>query len=223
MHNIDNAWKDQILSDFSRWIEALPDGPPGGAEAVSPACDMHSLFSAFIALRQEVRLQNREQARAVRGMEKAVEACDSAAALFRSRSEALGDLEVRTRHDAERRCLLPFLEMRDALMRGLEAAQRMAQQPGFFRRPPVGIEGVAQGYVMAIERFDRTMGLLGVTRVQAVGHRFDPRTMAALEMRTVEGAEDEEVLEESLIGFARGDEVLRPAEVIVNRRQNVKG
>ena len=220
----DDGWKQQVLMDFEQWLEALPEGLHDAKEGdPTQACDLHTLFSAFASLRQEVRLQNREQAKAARGLERAAEAGEAAAALFRSRSEDLGGLEARIRATSEHRCVLPFLDVRDALVRGREAAARLAQRQGLLRRPPRGVEGIVQGYEMAIERFDRALSLLGVTRVPTVGRRFDPRMMVALEVRTAEDEEDEVVVVELLSGYCRGDEVLRLAQVVVNRRKVSNG
>ena len=56
-----------------------------------------------------------------------------------------------------------------------------------------------------------------VQRLQAVGNPFDSRTMHAVEARRIPPAEDGVVVEELLTGYAREDEILRLAEVAVNR------
>ena len=216
-------WKRRVLEDFTKWLDELPEGAVDGATGEAPAPDLHGLLSALVSLRQEVRLQSREQARATRGLEKAEEACEAAAELFRARSEDFPQLEARVRQEAERRWALAFLEVRDALVRGHGASCALAVPTGLFRRRPAGIDGVVQGYEMALDRFDRALSELGVTQVPTVGHRFDPRTMVALAVRNVEGAADEEVVEEAASGFARGEEVLRPAEVVVNRTVESRG
>lgn len=223
------GWKREVLADFERWLAELPEagvpgpesaGLPGRAdEADLAGPDLHSLYSAFLALRQEVRLQTREQARTVRSMERAVTACDAAAEALRTCQEQLSERETRVRSEAVRRCVVRFLEVYDALLRGCETADAAAGRRGLFRRVPPGVEGVAQGYRMALKRFDEALAQMRVRRVDAIGRRFDPRTMVALEARTVEGAADECVLEEARSGFLMGEEVLRPAEVVVNRER----
>jgi molecular chaperone GrpE len=73
---------------------------------------------------------------------------------------------------------------------------------------------------MAIQRFDRVLSQAGVQVIPTVGRGFDAQTMRAVETRQVAGVADGVVMEEFLSGFVRGDEVLRPAEVVVNRRQD---
>lgn len=209
------VWKREVLTDFEQWLNDLPEEL--GEEEPAQVCDLHALFSALTSLRQEMRLQNREQARTARELEQAVEASKTAEALFSSCSEGLEHLETQVRVATERRCMLPFLDMRDALSRGHEAAVQVAGVQGLFRRAPEGMDGVVQGYEMAIERFDRALALVGVSRVETVGWRFDPQTMQALEVRHVTGVDNDVVIEELLSGFVRGEEVVRVADVVVNR------
>jgi len=217
-----NDWKSQALQDFKTWLEDLPDAAIVDDNAKGPECDWHTLFAEFASLRQEIRLQNREQARAVRDLEKIAEVSQASIDLFRRHTGELSALEERSRQAAERRCLLPFLDVRDALVRGRDAAARAASHRGLFRHPPPGMEGVVQGYEMAIQRFDRALALAGVQVISTVGRDFDAQSMRAVDTREVASVADGVVVEEFLSGFVRGDEVLRPAEVLVNRRQSAE-
>lgn len=233
------AWKQRAIEDFGRWLRHLPDDAPPASRSeegqrmetaaqVSPApllpCpsadvpDLHSLYAALLALRQEVRLQNREQARSVRSLEKAVAASEAASQRL---DEDRGELEAghaRAREETRHTYALALLDVRDALVRGRDAASAITTQRGWIRRPPAGIEGVVEGYDMALSRLDRTLESLGVVRVPTVGRRFDPTTMTALDSRSVQDAEDESVLGETRSGFLMNGSLLRAAEVTVNRR-----
>jgi len=215
-------WKSLVLQDFQHWLENLSEDVIAYEDAGGAGCDWHTLLAEFTALRQEVRLQNREQAKVVRDLAAMAEVGETTIELFRRHTEELSGLEERSRRAAERRCLLLFFDVRHALMRGRDAAVRVAASRGLFRRPPRGIEGVVQGYEMAIERFDRALAQAGVRIIETVGHIFDAEQMRAVETRTVDSVTDGVVVEELFSGFVRGDEVLRPAEVVVNRNQDAK-
>ena len=214
-------WKQSVLEDFGRWldqvVEADPDSGNDAGDRESPECDLRDLFAELAALRQEIRLQNREQSRAGRELAKAVDGYDTATRLIRRREDDLAAFETRIVREAESRCLRSVLEVRDALVRGREAALELSDRPGLFRRPPRGIAGVVEGYELALRRFDRMLSRFGVRRLQTTGHPFDSRTMHAMEIRRVEQAEDGVVVEELLGGFTRDGEVLRLADVAVNR------
>ena len=223
MDELRDDWKSLVLEDFQQWLKTLPDGRLAEGDVEKAECDRRTLFAEFASLRQEIRLQNREQVKVVRDLEKVVEVGQASIDWFGRHTEGLADFEERIRQATERRCLLPFLEVRDALVRGRDAAAKVAGSRSLFRRPPPGIEGVMQGYEMAIERFDRALALAGVRVIETVGRGFDAESMRAVEIRTVAQAADGMILEEFLGGFIRGNEVLRPAEVVVNRRLKGEG
>ena len=213
----EDDWKQRALADFGQWLEEW-DAEPAWAEAGETAeCDLRDLFAEFAALRQEIRLQNREQAKAGRELEKATALCGTVADWARRREEDLASFEARVSKAAEDRCLQPFLAVRDALVRGRDAAVRLHKPRRLLRRPSPGIAGVVQGYELALRRFDRILDGFGVRRLQTVGRPFDARTMRAVETRRVGQLEDRVIVEEFLSGFTRDGELLRLAEVAVNR------
>ncbi|MCP4692256.1 MAG: nucleotide exchange factor GrpE [Desulfobacterales bacterium] len=215
-HEGASEWKERALGDFMAWLYELPEGLPGGGDVEPDACDLYTLLTEFTALRQEIKLQTREQNRALRHHETLIDSYQEAAALFRDGIGALADMEEKVRLASEKKALTPFLDVRDALARGLASARTVAETRSFFRRPPRGIEGVVEGYEMALRRFDRALSHAGVAPLRAVGRPFDAAFMRAAEKRTDPGREAGVVLEELLTGFVRGEEVIRVAEVVVN-------
>ena len=211
-------WKQRALDDFRQWLDAAGEEPAEHGEPDAGDCDLRDLFAEFAALRQEIRLQNREQARAGRELAAAAERYDAAANRAERCDETLAAFEKRVSRTAEDRCLLETLEVRDALVRGRDAAVRLRDRPRLFRRPPRGAAGVVQGYELAISRFDRMLSRFDVRPVQTAGRPFDSRVMHAVEARRVDRIDDGVVVEELRSGFVRHDDVLRLADVAVNRR-----
>lgn len=214
-------WKERALEDFREWLDDLPEpaqgeDEAGGAEEAHEV-DLRDLFAEFAALRQEVRLQSREQARASRELAKAAESYEAATRLTRRREDDLAAFERRIVAEAENRCLRSVLEVHDALVRGRDAAAMLREPRGLLRRPVRGAAGVVEGYELALRRFDRMLAGFGVRRLRTVGCPFDSRTMHAMEVRRIEQTADGEVVEELLGGFTRDGDVLRLAEVAVNR------
>ncbi len=201
-----------------KWLDAVNEESAEQREADTADCDLRDLFAEFAALRQEIRLQNREQARAGRELAAAAERYDAAARREERGAETLAALERRVSRTAEDRCLLETLEVRDALARGRDAAIRLRDRPRLFGRPPRGAAGVVEGYELALGRFDRMLSRFDVQPVQTVGRPFDGRVMHAVEARRVDRVGDGVVVEELRSGFVRRDDVLRLADVAVNRR-----
>ena len=229
-------WKRQALEQFTQWLDELDAAPEAAVEhepdrGAAP-CDLHTLFSELAALRQEVRLQNREQSRAGRELASAAARYEAIDRVLERRDEEMAAFERRVARTAENRCLLPVLELRDALVRGRHAALRLRQAGSkrrqrrrkgvrkLWRRMEPGITGVVEGYELAIRRCDRMLAQFDVHGVRTVGARFDGRTMHAVETRRVKQQEEGVVVEEYVSGFVRDGAVLRLAEVAVNRLQD---
>ena len=210
-------WKQQALADFGQWLDEWTENSLEVNAEETTECDLRDLFAEIAALRQETRRQNREQAKVSRELAKATALYEMVADWTQHREEDLASFEKRVAQAAEDRCLRPFLEVRDALVRGQAAAVQLHSRPRLFRRPSPKIAGVVQGYELALRRFDRMLAQFGVQLLQTVGHPFDARTMRAVEVRRVAHFDDHVVVEEFVSGFARDGEVLRPAEVAVNR------
>ena len=217
MTNAHSNWKNRVLNDFSNWIENLSEIEEQTEDSLSNEPDLHDLLSAVTTLRQEIRLQNSEQSKAKKELGRAAERYDEAIEKINQRE---GDLRVvshkAVRH-AENTCLRSFLQMYDIILRGYSAAKKISAHKGLIRRPPPGIEGIVESYEIAMRRFDRIMAEFDVHRIEAVGQTFNDKTMHAMETRYEETIGDNIVIEELLPGYMRDDDILRLADVVVNR------
>ena len=231
-------WKERVKTDFSNWIEGLPDTPPQVGGVGVDSCDLYTLLSEFTALRQEIRMQIRDQRKTVKSLNSQYN--ENAEILdtftrnlpvmtddFQNISSDLKQFEKRTRRgldekdrrDVEKKTMVPFLDIRDALIRGLASAREAKDGPRSFfrrfRRRPRELDGLIEGYEMAIRRFDRALHQVDVRPMDAVGKPFDPRTMRVVDTHVDSEMEKGTVVEERFCGFIRGDEVIRTAEVTV--------
>jgi molecular chaperone GrpE len=127
---------------------------------------------------------------------------------------ALADLDnyrKRSGQEVERRAL----ETREALLRqwldvvdSVERALRMAPTgPG------------SEGMRAVLEQIEAVLARQGVARIGEAGERFDPERHEAVDVRPTQDVEDRTVLEVLRSGFALDGRVLRPAQVVVARRE----
>lgn len=91
---------------------------------------------------------------------------------------------------------------------------RQQEQNAAFRQ---AIESILTGYVMSLERLDRTLEDLGVVPIDCVGEPFDAETMEAVEVVRDPGRITTEVLEEVRPGYHWRDVLFRCAQVRVAR------
>ena len=212
-----SKWKEKVMEDFKAWMTELPEEMPIDQKVDMDSCDLYTLLMEFTALRQEIKFQNREQNNTLRIQQSFIDSLKETLKLLKNRTSKLETLEERIRLASEKKAVLPFLDIRDGLIRGLKAAKTAAATRRLFVRPPQGIEGIVEGYEMALRRFDRALNYVGITPVTALDQPFDSATMRAVGQGSDPQKEAGIVIEEQVGGFVRQDEVIRTAEVIVNK------
>jgi molecular chaperone GrpE len=129
---------------------------------------------------------------------------------------ALADLDnyrKRAGREVERRVtegreglLRELLEPLDNIERALQAADHSP---------------LAQGLRGVVDQMEALLARHGAQRIGAVGDPFDPMRHEAVAVRETDDAPDGTVVDVARSGFAIGDRVLRPAQVVVAKRPRV--
>ena len=131
---------------------------------------------------------------------------------------ALADLDnyrKRSVREVDRR----VAESREALVRDwLEAVDAVDRALVMEPENPM-----AEGLRMVLEQMEAILSRQGVQRVGQPGERFDPERHEAVGIRETDEVPDRTVLDVARSGYAIGDRVVRPAEVIVSRSNNGRG
>ena len=222
----------RLQAQWEALLAQLPDGQaldqmPSGTEATWSAPhagtsepDLYTLLRELTALRQEVRLQNREQGKAVREFQEARRHFSEH--LTRAEAQALRQAEESARAQAVQAWAKTLLPVRDALSRGLHVARSALERRrhSFWRRLwPTNLaahESLVQGYEMALHRLAQSLEGQGITVLKTVGERFDPSCMTAVETTFDATLPEQYVVHEVASGFMHGSSLIRCAEVIVN-------
>jgi molecular chaperone GrpE len=119
------------------------------------------------------------------------------------RKRAAREIERRV-EDARESLLRDWLDPVDSVERALRLGQ--ADNP------------CHEGMRAVLDQMEATLARHGVQRVGAPGEPFDPQRHEAVGVVQTTAAPDRTVVDVARSGFARGDRVLRPAQVIVARR-----
>jgi molecular chaperone GrpE len=163
--------------------------------------------------------EQREERFAARGGETgaAGEERDLAAELARMEDRfkrALADLDNYRKRSA-REIDARLAESRDALLRDwlepLDSVERAIRM-----QPDSPLTGGLRG---VLEQMEAVLTRHGVRRIGERGERFDPERHEAVAVQPSSEVPDHTVLEVARSGFALGDRVLRPAQVVVSRRE----
>jgi molecular chaperone GrpE len=110
--------------------------------------------------------------------------------------------------DSGRRDLLKsFLPVIDNLERALSFEDASA-------------DALRNGVQQTLKGFEAVLGMQGVKPIAVKGQKFDPKIAEAIGTQAADGVEDDTVLEEAQKGYTIGDELLRPAKVIVAKNES---
>jgi molecular chaperone GrpE len=151
-----------------------------------------------------------EPADAAAESEELVERLASAEDRYRRALADLDNLRKRTAREIERR----VEESRESLLREwLEALDSVERALSMTPEGPV-----QEGLRSVLDQMDAILTRQGVHRIGRPGEPFDPAHHDAVAIRESEEAPDRTVVDVVRSGFALGDRVLRPAQVVVSRR-----
>lgn len=130
------------------------------------------------------------------------------------------DLARRTKADFENYRKRVAADLQAAQLRGkIEVAREVIDAVDNLERAleaADGGEGLAAGVEMVLGGLRETLKRNGVEAVDPKGEKFDPNRHEALSTQPVEGTESGVVVEVLQKGYALGDQLVRPARVVVS-------
>jgi molecular chaperone GrpE len=113
---------------------------------------------------------------------------------------------------SESKLLKEFLVVADNLERAVAALPPDDQDKGLI--------ALKQGVELTLKQFHSILTLHGVTKIKALGEKFDPRMHEVMFQEETDQAPDDTVLEELQAGYLLHERVLRPA--LVKTAKNTK-
>ena len=228
---IDTEARERLLEQFRTYLDssvadpadADADAGSGAAAAAAPqTLDLHTLLAEMAALKNEVRLQARQFKSALEQLHTLSEALREQNQslqrdLERSRAQSAGAAA-----QAEHGLLLGLLELRDRLQAALDAQAAWRPAPllgllGGAGRERRFADSLREGSALTLQRLDDLLSTHRVRAIAAVGQALDPHCMQAVATEWSPQAAEGVVLRELRRGFLRGNDLLRAAEVIVNK------
>ena len=213
---LDPDEKERLIEEFRSCLEIYEQSDEDGDNPV----DLHTLLAEMAALKNEIRLESRQFKSMLDEMRNLGDA-------LREQNERLNrDLDLAReqvasgKQKAERGLLLDMLDLRDRLQAGVDA--RASHTPSLFARLVPGetrfADSLGQGLSLTLQRVDDALANYRVRPLDVVGKLLDPNLMRAVGVEVVEGKSDGVVVREARRGYFHGGELLRAAEVIVNKK-----
>jgi molecular chaperone GrpE len=215
---MDATLKEKLVERFRQHLDSS-DHDYGESTSDTEAIDLYTLFTELAALKNEVKLESRQVKQALDYTGELIEGLRQnnhqlGTELSRRRQE-----EDETRQAAEQPLLLAILELRDRLRATLDGLRHF--KPGSMRkrRTKRFIAGMDEGLEISLRRLDGVLHGYQVRAMDPVGKPVDPQTMSVTAIESRKDRDSGVVLEEVRQGFLRGEQVLRLAEVIVNKHE----
>ena len=106
---------------------------------------------------------------------------------------------------------------RELLLRLLPVLDNL-ERAAAYREQGLPAEQLVDGLLATVKQFKAMLENEGVRTIELKGKTFDPNLSEAVATRDAPEATPNSVLEEARKGYTIGDEVLRPAQVIVAKR-----
>jgi len=223
MAKVDN---EELVRQFRNYLEKASEDQ----EALPEKLDLFSFYSEMTALKNEVKIESRLIRQGLDSFKETTGVIEQGnakldALLQESRTEQCSNAGISVLQPV----LHGLFDLYDRIQASLHALPESRPTGLLFRlrlcRSNEGkvIHSMRQGQKMTLERILALLLDCGVHPIEASGCRFDPLTMRAVETDALPALADGMVSAELRTGFIWNDEVLRPAEVRVNRKQETGG
>ena len=201
--------KTRLLDQFASYLEKAE------LEPSAQTCDLHTLFTEMAALRTEVKIQARQ-------FKTAIEDYREANDVLQRANERLSEVLDASKVNTSRDFLLQLLEVYDRLAVGAKQLQRYEPVSKVFRRSKKHdmefIQSVQEGQGIALRRVEQILLKYRVTPIDVINLPVDPQVMKVVEIDHQCELEDGIVTGELRRGFRWQAQILRLAEVRVNKR-----
>lgn len=209
--------KNELLEDFRNFLEQSVHEPP----ATGGLPDLNALLTEMAGLKTEVKAESRLFKSSLDSLGSALTAMqDDNRILSEELATHAGQLQQQQR-EIMRTMLLEFVDIYERLSTGLDVLHNYRPVASLFRHSKDKdvrfIKRFKEGQEMTVRRFEQLLLRYQVRVIDCVGLLLDPVTMSAVETGHDPKIENGVVLEELRKGFLFQDQVLRLAEVKVNK------
>lgn len=209
--------RNDLLEQFQHYLEHSNQQ----AFTAQEQPDLNTLLSEMIGLKAEVKAESRHYKNTLDTLSSALSTVQADNKTL-SHELALSSERLQQQQvEMMRTMMQEIVEIYDRLSSSLEILQNYQPVSTLFKKSRIKdvhlIEGFAQGQLMTVQRVERLLQQYQVKIIDCIGKPLDPATMNAVETGHDPELENGIVLEELRKGFLFQDQVLRLAEVKVNK------
>ncbi|GFO70977.1 molecular chaperone GrpE [Bathymodiolus japonicus methanotrophic gill symbiont] len=209
--------KTELLEDFQKYLEYSHAGSLSSSEQP----DLHTLLGEITGLKTEVKAEARQYKNTLDTLSSALDTVQQDNKVLSAELAASAERFDQQQAEMMRTLLLEMVDLYDRISAGVTVLKNYQPLSSLFRHSKKHdvrfIERFKQGQQMTLRRFEQLLQNYQVKAVDCVGHKLDPLTMIAVETGENQKLGNGIVLEELRTGFLYQGQVLRLAEVKVNK------
>ena len=183
--------------------------------------DLTALFSDLAGLKTEVKAESRQFKATLDSLSDAVETLKVDNQALAGELAATAERLQQQRREVERTMLLELVDIYDRFSEGYKALQNYRPVDSLFNHSKKQdvrfIQSLTQGQEITLKRLEQLLQRRRVFAIDCIGKPFDAHTMTTISIGNDPTFENAIVLEELRKGFLFEDQVLRLAEVKVNK------
>ncbi len=214
---MNDTQKNSLLEEFQSYLEQTDLAHTLSAEQP----DLTTLLSEMAGLKSEVKAESRHFKATLDTLSGALTALQADNKTLADELTAHSERLQNMRSETLRTVLLDIADIYDRLTVGFGVLQNYHPVSSLFSHSKKQdirfIESFKEGQFITLKRFEQLLHRHHVYPIECIGKLLDPRTMSAVEISNDPKLDNGIVIEELRKGFLFGKNVLRLAEVKVNK------
>ena len=213
------AQNTQLLEDFQKYLQQSQSEP----FITTQQPDLNTLLSELTALKTEVKAESRQFKNTLDTLSSALDAVKNDNKALIAELAINNEQLAQQQTEIKRTMLLEMVELYDRLSTGTDVLENYQPVNRLFKNSTEKdikfIKHFKEGQLMTLKRFNKFLQNHQVRVIECVGKLLDPVTMSAVETGENSKLDNGIVLEELRKGFLYQNQILRLAEVKVNKHR----
>jgi molecular chaperone GrpE len=208
--------KEKLVEQFRAYLTENPLD----ASALQNQTDLFSLFTELSAVRHEVKLESRQFKAALEDFKIVFDSLQSTQENIVRGLNHSRDTQHDQQHETLRVLLIAFLEIFDRLEAAMNALNNYTPSGWAWlcHSETRFIQGLREGHAITLRRLEQMLSRYQVRTIPVLQKPFDPHLMQAVEVDNQSEVDNGIVTAELRKGFMWENDVLRIAEVKVNKQ-----
>ena len=205
-----------LLDEFKNYLEQNQQ-----TTTIPEPVDLATLLTEIAGLKTEVKFESRQFKNTLDTLNEVVTTLKDDNRSLATELARHQEYLAQQNTQVTRELLLEIIDIYDRLYNGLEVLERYRPVDALFKHSRAEdvrfIESFKAGQQMTASRFEQLLQRYQVRRIDCTGKPFDPLTMIAVETEQNPGIGHGIVVQELQSGFLYREQILRLAEVKVNK------